>query len=179
MLNKVIRLFAVLVLLAATFLVFPACGGGKVTVSFVQEGRDTIVVEVAKGGSLNKSDMPFVRETTRTGYRAVWDTDGIDFKNITENIVVYAIEVPKTSRIGFVMGTPFTQDDGIPLVDADGNEIAVLTFTYDAPYTLPVPVLDGYSFTGWYMNIGSERFADSGVWKTDQNFYLEAHWEQV
>ena len=84
-----------IVLLTALLFVFSACGGTEtVKVSFVQEGRKTIVREVEKGGTIGGRDIPQPAKTTGYGYTVKWDKT--DFKNITEDILVTAREVPKT-----------------------------------------------------------------------------------
>lgn len=162
MCKKIISIFIVLTILAAAIFTFSACGGAdKITVSFVQEGRETRVIEIEKGGTIKNKDIIQPAKTTKYGYTVQWDRT--DFSNLTEDTVVYAVEVPKVLVVWY---------------DTDGGEpIDYSEFTFDAPYTLPVPVKAGYNFNGWLL--GGEPFDKTEVWKVGDNITLKATWEQV
>ncbi|MBP5466928.1 MAG: InlB B-repeat-containing protein [Clostridia bacterium] len=160
MYKRIIRIIAVFAALAVAVFAFSACGGTeKITVSFVQDGRETIVIEIEKGGALSVKDVPVPFDNAKHGYKTEWDRRV--FKNITENITVNAVEVPES----FVV-----------MYDVDGGEpIENGKFVFDAPYTLPTPVKDGFKFKGWFL--GAERLEDSGVWNIVDNITLKAVWE--
>ena len=123
------------------------------TITFQQTGETDIVKIVENGGDLTDIPTPKVK----VGYSVVWDVT--DFTDITENIVVTAIETANTYTITYDAGegtvTPTTQD-----------------VVYDSTPTLAIPMLDGYTFTGWTYN----GIAVSGKWTIADNVTLVAGW---
>lgn len=61
-------------------------------------------------------------------------------------------------------------------LDADGGTCSSksVAVTYDAAYSLPTPVREGYDFQGWYS--GTVRYS-GGTWKTDSSVTLKAVWK--
>ena len=163
--KRILGIFIALTFIHAVFTVVSACGATaekeKVTVSFVQEGRETVVREIDFGSSLNAKDVPLPVDNARYGYTVKWDRTV--FKNVTENLVVNAIEVPKTFIVMF---------------DSNGGEaIENGKYAYEQPYTLPVPVRDGYEFKGWLL--GAEKLEENGVWTITDNVTVKAEWEKT
>ena len=133
----------------------------QVTVSFVQEGQETIEKTIDKGGSISLKDIPVPVNNAKYGYEIKWDRT--NFKNLTEDTVVNAVEVAKK----FVL-----------MFESNGGEaIDAITYTYDAPYELPVPVRAGYEFKCWYL--GSDKLEQSGVWSLTANVSVKAEWEEI
>ena len=158
---KKLIVYLLSVCLLTSALALFACGEPeKVTVTFIQEGQETIVREVEYGGTLKVKDTPTpVQTSTKNGYKIVWDVT--DFKNLTENIVVHAKEVAKT----FAEIIDYGYDD----------RKEETSFTYDAEYNLPTPERAGYTFIGWTIN--GEPMASSGIWKwTDNQLTIKANW---
>ena len=123
------------------------------TVTFKQNGQSDVIKTVDIGEDL--TDIPTPK--AKVGYSVVWDV--IDFTDITENIVVTAIETANTYTITYDAGegtvTPATQD-----------------VVYDSTPTLATPTLEGYTFTGWTYN-GN---AVLGKWTIAGNVTLVASW---
>ncbi len=166
--KRIMGLFMALTLIALAFAALSACGSTEktektenVTISFVQEGQETIVKEIKSGSSLNLKDVPLPVDNAKYGYTIKWDRT--TFKNVTENLVVNAIEVPKTFIVMF---------------DANGGEdVENGKYSYEQPYTLPIPVREGYEFKGWLL--GAEKLEQSGVWTITDNVTVKAEWEET
>ncbi len=64
-------------------------------------------------------------------------------------------------------------------LDPNGGEVSETSIkvAYDDSYSLPVPTRKGYTFEGWYL--GTEVFAESGVWTTTSNISLTARWSII
>ena len=129
-------------------------------VTFVQNGFEDVVMEIVQGGSIAESAMPIPQ--AKTGYTVVWEAK--DLSSINENLTVNAVATPNDYQITYQAG------DGI-------IDTATQMVTYDAPYTLATPTLDGYDFVCW-LN-GEVAFAQEGVWKTDANVTLTAKYEEI
>ena len=123
------------------------------TITFKQNGQTDVIKTVDIGEDL--TDIPAPK--AKVGYSVVWDVT--DFTDITENIVVTAIETANTYTI--------TYDAGEGTVDPATQEVV-----YDSTPTLAVPTLDGYTFTGWTYN-GN---AVLGKWTIADNVTLVASW---
>lgn len=167
--RKILTAIITVIAVIAAFSVFPACGGDTpdkavetITVSFIQDGQETQIRQVEKGGTLKGLNIPVPVDNARYGYKIEWDVKV--FKNLTEDLEVHAVEVAKTFVVMF---------------DVDGGEeIANGTFTYDAPYELPTPIRDGYSFKGWkYAGTMMEQSGDR--WTITYNVSFKAIWEQI
>lgn len=137
-----------------------ACGEPKtVTVTFIQEGQTSIVREIEYGGSLKVKDVPSPVQNAKRGYEIKWDKS--DFKNITENVEVHAVEVAAS----FAEILDYGHD----------NLTESVKFTFDAQYELPTPVWAGHTFLHWEMN--GETIENSGVWRwTDNQLTIRAIW---
>lgn len=93
--------------------------------------------------------------------------------NITEPLTLYAKWTPNNYVITF---------------NAVGGEVcnATATVTYDAEYTLEVPVRPGYTFLGWYDGTGNSAVAYTdetgkslGKWNLTDGITLFAKWQEV
>ncbi|MBQ8295593.1 MAG: InlB B-repeat-containing protein [Clostridia bacterium] len=167
--------FMLLIVALCGVMVFSACGGGgtsnesggipthssgqvqdkKCTVTFKQLGQNDIVKEVKEGETL--TDIPTPAE--KVGYDVVWDTNS--FANITENMVVTAVETAKKYTV--------TYDAGEGTVTSATQEV-----TFDSEPTLATPTREGYVFTGWTY----EGKAVTGKWTIAQSVTLVATWEE-
>ena len=131
----------------------------KYTVSFVQNGYDTVTIEVKEGESLASADIPKPQQVT--GYIVAWEN--VDLTNIQSNIVVKAIETAKTYTI---------------ILNPNGGTASSTSFviTYGATYTLPTPTNGDKTFQGWKYN--GVTIALSGEWAVDgeETITLIASW---
>ena len=93
--------------------------------------------------------------------------------NITEPLTLYAKWMPNNYVITF---------------NAVGGEVcnATATVTYDAEYTLEVPVRPGYTFLGWYDGTGNSAVAYTdetgkslGKWNLTDGIPLYAQWQEA
>ena len=131
------------------------------TVSFVQDGCQTITVTVAEGGSLSSADIPAPQG--KVGYTVKWEEK--DLTNITGNITVNAVTTANTHTITYnaAGGTASAQTQGV---------------TYDkAPESFATAERDGYKFKGWAYN--GEVLSASALWKIDENVTLTAVWAKI
>ena len=118
------------------------------TVSFVQEGCETVVVKVAEGGSLAADAIPAPQE--KEGYTVKWDKT--DFTNITQNIIVNAVITANTYTITYDLGV-----NGYATLNSYTAQV-----TYGETFTLNTPEYSGSAeFYGWY-------FADKDGKATDE-----------
>lgn len=129
-----------------------------VTVTFRQNGKDDVVVTLAKGGAVSVVPMP----AEKTGYVVRWDRT--DFSVITESIVVNAVETAKVYTV---------------TLNANGGSIneKTLTLTYGQAYELPAPMHTENIFEGW--TYAGASVAPQGVWEIDgDNVVLMAEWNE-
>lgn len=124
-------------------------------ITFKQVGQTDVVKTIEKGETL--SDIP--TPANKTGYTVTWDKT--DFSNVTDNIIVNAVETANTYTITY---------------DVNGGMIESTTqaVTYDAEYTLATPSKQDYSFLGWY-NDG--KLIIDGKWSIANDVTLVAQWE--
>ena len=127
------------------------------TITFKQDGKLDIVKEVKEGESLTDIPTP----ATKIGYTVVWENK--DLTNIQENITVNAVETPNKYTVTY---------------DTDGGAaIEALQVTFDGDYVLPVPVKEGFTFTGWtYQGNG---ITSSGKWAIASNVTVKATWQEI
>lgn len=110
-------------------------------VTFKQEGQADIVREVLDLSVLAENDIP-KPEQTKIGYSVVWEEK--DLFEVTEDIIVNAIYIPKQYNITFL-------DRGSDSVFSGQFEETYPTIhTYDSVTQLVEPVKEGYVFTGWF-----------------------------
>lgn len=131
------------------------------SVTFRQNGYDDIVKTVKLGETL--TDIPNVRE--KTGYDVAWDHT--DFTAIRENLVVTAVETPKT----FTLTYEIDHLEGW-LIEEDSWTQSV---TYDAAFTLKLPVHLEKKFLKWVTKGTDETFV-AGVWNFTEDVTLTAVW---
>ncbi len=135
-------------LLLALFMMFTCVGCNSTisadetcTVTFRQSGQDDIVVIAKKGENL--SNIPSV--TQKVGYIVSWKNEDLaKLSDITKDVVVIAVEEPKTYTIVF-----------------DRIKDTTFTVTYGEPYQLPTTIDDmDYLLENWTYN--GEEVATSG-----------------
>ena len=125
------------------------------TVTFDTNGGTAVESQTVEEDS--KVTIP---TTTKTGYTfADWDYDLNTA--ITGNTTVTA---------------NWTANEYTITYDANGGSVdnATQTVTYDAEYTLAVPMRTGYTFLGWFYN--DEQY-QSGTWNGLSNIALIAQWQ--
>lgn len=124
------------------------------------------------------SDGFDLANATRTGYTfegwfldESYNTKVEKIINITEPLTLYAKWTPNNYVITF---------------NAVGGDVtnATATVTYDAEYTLEVPVRPGYTFLGWYDGTGNSAVAYTdengkslGKWNLTDGITLYAQWQ--
>lgn len=124
-----------------------------VTITFRQSGYSDVVKTITVGEAL--TDIPDTQE--KIGHTVEWETT--NFKNVSEDIVVKAVETPNTYTI--------TYDVGEGSVTPKQQEVV-----YDSEPTLAIPERSGYKFTGWYYGDN----AVVGKWKIAEDVTLVAGW---
>ena len=131
----------------------------KYTVSFVQNGFETIQIEVNEGGSLTEADIPDPQQ--KKGYVIAWEN--VDLTNIQGNITVKAVETVKTYTI---------------ILNANGGTVSntSIKISYGEAYTLPTPTNGDKTFQGWKYN--GETISLNGTWDIDakEDITLVASW---
>ena len=126
------------------------------TIVFKQTGYADIIKTLDKGETL--TDIP--NPIQKVGYTIIWDRT--DFSNVTENLVVNAIETPNTYTITF---------------DASGGTIETETqeVIYDAETTFATPKKADYLFLGWTYN--GRAIVNGAKWEIADNVTLVATWQ--
>ena len=130
------------------------------TVTFVQAGQNDIVKTVEKGATL--TDIPAPKD--KVGYSVTWNV--AEFVDIYENITVTAVETANNYTITYQPG--------------DGTLDAITqTVTYDAEYTLKIPVHQdaAYTFTCW-TRADNTSVAQTGTWKIAEDITLTAQYAE-
>ena len=115
-----------------------------VTVTFKQAGAEDVVKTVEKGTALTDVPTP----AAKTGYTVAWDVT--DFANVTENLVVNAVETAKTYTVVYT--------------NADMSQ-TTYTVTYGQKYAFETPTHEDKTFVEWTYN--GETMAMDGVWELD------------
>lgn len=131
------------------------------TVSFVQDGYETIVIEVLDGESLSGELIPDTQP--KKGYTVVWEEKLVP--TITENIVINAVATPNNYTVTY---------------DAGEGTVAPATqvVTYDAaPQSFATPTRDGYKFKGWEYE--GNVISANDLWEIDRNVTLTARWAKT
>ena len=133
----------------------------KRTVSFVQDGYETIVIEVLDGASLPGELIPDTQP--KKGYTVVWEEKLVP--SITENIVINAVATPNNYTITYDAGegtvTPATQ-----------------AVTYDvAPQSFATPTREGFKFKGWEYE--GKVISANDLWTIDKDVTLTAKWAKT
>ena len=146
------------IVLASIMLSLSACNTKDITVSFVQEGQQTIVLTVENGEIVADIPDPVAKE----GYTITWDKT--DFSNITKSIVVNAVETPNVYIINYEIGNNVQMGALIQEV------------RYNEEFTLSVPKLDGYAFMGWKLK-DTEIYVQEGKYTWLENITLVAEWD--
>ena len=133
----------------------------KYTVSFVQDGCETITITATSGGSISEADIPTPKD--KVGYTVVWEQ--IDLTNITKNITVNAVATANTYTI--------TYDANDGTASAETQKV-----TYDkAPGSFATAMRDGYTFLTWaYEGVA---VLPTEIWKIASDVTLVAQWLPV
>ena len=130
----------------------------KHTVSFVQDGEETIKVTVADGDSVENEDIPTPKG--KVGYTVVWEN--VDLTNVKGDITVHAVATANTYII--------TYDAGEGTASAKTQ-----TVTYDkAPESLATATREGYNFVCWKYD--GKAIQPTELWKIAENVTLVAEW---
>ena len=129
-----------------------------ITITFKQSGENDVVKTVNKGETL--TDIPTPQ--TKIGYTVAWDK--ANFSNLTQNVVINAIETAKTYTVH---------------LNANGGILsdATITVVYDTEYKLPQPSRRDYKFANWTYQ--GENISSNGVWRIDSDETIEfiAQWK--
>lgn len=133
------------------------------TVTFRQNGQEDIVRKVAVGEILTDIPVPIEKE----GYTLSWDR--VDFSNLSENIVVTAVETANEYEITFNLYSKWGT------VDFDMQST---TLVFDGEYEFEEPSLYGFLFVGWKIEETGADFAPNGVYTVAQDLTLIPEWEK-
>lgn len=106
------------------------------TVTFMQTGQPDVVRVVKAGKAV--TEIPETKPVT--GYTVAWED--VDLTNVTADKIVNAVKTPKQYTVTY---------------DANEGTMSAKTesFTYDAEYTLQLPVRNDYSFVCWKNGVAS------------------------
>ncbi len=112
-----------------------------------------------------------LQSPTRTGYAFKgWYSDA-DFTT-----AVTAIETG--SHADITLWAKWEAETYTLTFDTNGSaeRFESMTVTYDAPFTLPLPTFEGYTFLGWY---SGDVLCESGTWQTTSDVALVAKWTLI
>ena len=128
------------------------------TVTFMQTGQPDVVRVVEAGKAV--TEIPETKPVA--GYTVAWED--VDLTNVTADKIVNAVKTPKQYTVTY---------------DANEGTMSAETeiFTYNAEYTLQLPVRNDYSFVCW--KNGIESIALTGVWRIAENVTLTAAWKAI
>ena len=158
--KKIVALFVSALLVMGFTACLVACGGEKITVTFVQNGQETIVKTLQKGGTL--TDVPTPK--AKTGYTVVWDTTA--FSGLQAGLTVTAIETPNRYTITYELNNRNAT-----------IEATTQTVTFDKQTVLYEPQSNSekIAFKGWVEKESGEAFT-SGVYNVARDITLVAEW---
>ena len=126
------------------------------TVTFRQEGQEDVVKTVKEGETL--ADVP--APVAVPGYTVAWDRT--DFSDISEDIVVTAVQTANKYTI--------TYDLGVNIYATLGNESTEVTFGQS--FVLETPEYEGSAeFYGWYL---ADEYGEATVVKVEGGTYAYA-----
>ncbi len=137
---------------------FVSCKKKGVEISFVQDGRETVVKTVKKGETLYDIPDPIPTD----GYVVTWDRT--DFTQLKEAITVNAVFTPNLYVINY------------KTEEAVRDCIGLQTVYYGEEFTLDIPSLDGWIFVGWKLE-GTETFVENGKYAWAEDITLTAVWD--
>lgn len=133
-----------------------------VTVTFIQQGFDSVEITVNKGDGITEVPQPHEVE----GHNVHWDVT--DFSAITEDMTVTAIVTPNVYAIVYDLGE----------LESEATIASPTTaVTYGEAYTLEIPSCDGYVFVGWLIYGTQESFDSGDAWTLTGDVRLIAVWE--
>lgn len=137
------------------------------TVTFKQDGYDDIVKTVEEGENL--ADIP--TPATQTGYTITWDRT--DFTNITQSVIVNAVQTPNTYKITYNLGA-----NTYATLPVETQEVR-----YGENFTLQTPEYKGSAaFYGWYLadedGKATDEKAESGTYIWAHDICVIAKWQE-
>ena len=131
------------------------------TVSFVQDGEETVFVLVEEGSSLSAADIPTPQD--KAGYIVTWEEK--DLTNVTGNIIVNAVAKPNTYTI--------TYDAGEGTASKTTQQV-----TYNvAPESFATATREGYQFNGWAYE--GKVLSETALWEIDSDVTVTAVWAKI
>ena len=140
----------------------------KFTVSFVQDGCETIEKEVYVGETLSASDIPEPQPVT--GYTVTWDKTDDEIAALTASTTVTAVKTANTYTVTYDLGV--VAGDSYAQITATTQD-----FEYGKPGALYTPTCEGYIFEGWVIE-GTETPFDVSVWDYPDDVTLVAVWSE-
>lgn len=166
--KRKILLSFLLVFLLICLPTFTGCGSedkgtaDTVTVRFVQDGYEDILLVADRGGALERVPAP----KEKVGYDVKWER--ADFSVVESDLVINAVYSAKSYVITFTAGSQSGNAELIMWAER-------LTVKYDEALSLPTPpVCRGYDFVCW--QYGGEEFSPS-VYNIADNITLVARWK--
>ncbi len=131
------------------------------TISFVQDGYETVEITVEKGEDVS---IPAIRATAPEGYSYQWERT--DFSNVSEDITVRLKAVPNVYVVYYDVGDyVFTE------IENESQEVA-----YGETFLPLIPTRAGYTFLGWKRENEDGYFAPK-KYTLLSDVYLTAVWE--
>ena len=160
--SKIILLLSAMLLVASLF----AIGCGKsIQVTFNGNGGTLVSgVEVQTVKNVDEIVLPVYE---KEGYTLSWDKD---VKEITEDTTVNAVWTANQYAVNFELNDSI---DSPATIEGGKSQ----NYTYDAAMSLPTPVREGYTFSGWKNGSATGAdFADGTVLKQAGGLTLYATW---
>lgn len=171
--------FLLLLLAAVTSIIlFTACQSGgndqgdttSYTVTFVQEGKDNVVVSVKAGESVQMADVPQLDEIA--GYDVDWDKD---FSEVNADLVVTAVKTPKTFTITYTYDSRLSESGYVVSLGKTTQSVK-----YNSDYVLSSASASGgdraLDFVGW-KNVETDKFFEDGRYTLTESVTLIAVFE--
>ena len=139
------------------------------TLSFDLDGGS---VRSTLPASYTTEDTIAFENPTKTGYTFL----GWTGTNITSPTIDYVLQA---GAIGNKSYKAKWQANSYTIhLDPAGGKVtpSTVSVTFDSSYSLPTPSYDGHTFQGWY---SSTKKVENGIYKTDGDLYLTAHWTAI
>ena len=149
-------------LLSVFGVVFGACDSeSTVKITFVQDGQNTIVKTVEKGGSLTEIPSPVEIE----GYTVAWDKT--DFSVVNKSITVKAVATANEYTVYYELNHKEGTITATTQTVSFGSQIVLYT---------PVSSAENVVFDYWTVK-STEQVYESGVYNVVGDLTLVAHWK--
>lgn len=140
------------------------------TVTFVQEGKEDVVVSVKSGEGVEMADVPQLDEIA--GYDVDWDKD---FSEVNSDLVVTAVKTPKTFTISYTYDSRLSESGYVVSLEKTTQAVQ-----YNSTYVLSSASVSGgdraLDFVGW-KNVATATFFESGRYTLTENVTLIAVFE--